>query len=163
MNSVSLKNKSWVLSEFNNEDVLFYKNNFSLDEITSKLLSIRKIKKEDVIGFLNPTIKNYLPNPDTLNDMKKSAHRSFQSIKNHEKIGIFGDYDVDGASSTALLGNFFSSINLDYEIYIKNRKKEGFGPTINAFKKLISKGVKLIYTVDCGTLSFDAMEYAKKK
>ena len=162
MNSVSLKNKSWVLSEFNNEDVLFYKNNFSLDEITSKLLSIRKIKKEDIIGFLNPTIKNYLPNPDTLNDMKKSAHRSFQSIKNHEKIGIFGDYDVDGASSTALLGNFFSSINLDYEIYIPDRKKEGFGPTINAFKKLISKGVKLIYTVDCGTLSFDAMEYAKK-
>ena len=121
MNSVSLRNKSWVLNEFNNEDVLFYKDNFSLDEITSKLLSIRKIKKEDIIGFLNPTIKNYLPNPDTLNDMQKSAHRSFKSIKNLDKIGIFGDYDVDGASSTALLGNFFS-INLDYEIYIPDRK-----------------------------------------
>ncbi len=162
MNSVSLRNKSWVFKEFDNKDVLFIKENFFLDEITSKLLSIRKIKKEDILGFLNPTIKNYLPNPNILNDMQKSAFRSFQSIKNREKIGIFGDYDVDGASASALLGNFFTSINLSYEIYIPDRKKEGFGPSINAFKKLINKGVKLIFTVDCGTLSFEAMEYAKE-
>ena len=70
--------------------------------------------------------------------------------------------DVDGATSTALLGNFFSEINLDYKIYIPDRKKEGYGPSIKSFKELIDKKVKLIFTVDCGTISFEAINYAKK-
>ena len=79
-----------------------------------------------------------------------------------KKIGIFGDYDVDGATSTALLGNFFSELNIDYEIYIPDRKKEGYGPTVESFENLIKNGVKIIFTVDCGTLSFEAINYAKK-
>ena len=160
MISVSVSNKDWVYKKFNNDDVLFLKENFSLDEITSKLLSIRKIKKEDISNFINPSIKNILPNPNILNDMQKSAKRTFQAIKSNEKIAIFGDYDVDGASSTALLGNFFSYLNLSYQIYIPDRKKEGYGPSIAAFKKLINDKTNLIFTVDCGTLSFEAIEYA---
>ncbi len=160
MISVSVSNKNWVYKKFNNDDVLFYKENFSLDEITSKLLSIRKIKKEDISNFINPSIKNILPNPNILNDMQKSAKRTFQAIRNNEKIAIFGDYDVDGASSTALLGNFFSYLNLSYQIYIPDRKKEGYGPSIDAFKKFINDKINLIFTVDCGTLSFEAIEYA---
>ena len=163
MNIDSVSNKSWIFKKYNEQDVLFYKENYSLDEITSKLLSIRKIKKEEIKGFLNPSIKNYLPNPENLKDMKKSSLRTLLTIKKNEKIGIFGDYDVDGASATALLGNFFSSLNLTYEIYIPDRKKEGYGPTIEAFQDLIDKGVKLIFTVDCGTLSFDAIDFAKSK
>ncbi len=162
MNSVSVTNKNWVLKNFDNEDVVFFKDNFFLDEITSKLLSIRKIKKEDVKDFLNPSIKNFLPNPDTLTDMKKSSKRTMEAIFNKQKIGIFGDYDVDGASSTALLGNFFSELSIPYEIYIPDRKKEGYGPSVNSFKKLIKNGIELIFTVDCGTLSFEAIDYAKK-
>ena len=113
-------------------------------------------------GFLNPLIKNFLPNPETLIDMKKSSLRTIKAIKNKEKIGIFGDYDVDGASASALLGNFFSSIDLQYEIYIPDRKKEGYGPTKKAFEQLKKRGVKIIFTVDCGTLSFDAIEYANQ-
>ena len=74
-----------------------------------------------------------MPNPDILSDMKKSSKRTIEAIKKNEKIGIFGDYDVDGAS-TVLLGNYFSYLNLSYEIYIPDRKKEGFGPSISAFK-----------------------------
>ena len=162
MNSVSVTNKNWVLKNFDNEDVVFFKDNFFLDEIISKLLSIRKIKKEDVKDFLNPSIKNFLPNPDTLTDMKKSSKRTMEAIFNKQKIGIFGDYDVDGASSTALLGNFFSELSIPYEIYIPDRKKEGYGPSVNSFKKLIKNGIELIFTVDCGTLSFEAIDYAKK-
>jgi len=160
MISSSVSNKSWIFKEFNDQDVLFYKENYSLDEITSKLLSIRKIKREDVKSFLNPSIKSFLPNPLILNDMEKSAKRTLDAIKSDVKIGIFGDYDVDGASATALLGNFLTHLKISYEIYIPDRKKEGFGPSIDAFKKLISNGVKLIFTVDCGTLSFEAIEYA---
>ena len=94
--------------------------------------------------------------------MKKSSLRTVKAIKNREKIGIFGDYDVDGASATALL-KFFSSMNMPLEIYIPDRRKEGYGPTNNAFQKLINSGVSLIYTVDCGTLSFEPIKFAKSK
>ncbi len=161
MNSLSLSGKSWILKQFNQEDLNFIKDNYSLDEITSKLLSIRKIKKEEINSFLNPLIKNFLPNPNILVDMEKATSRTFQTILNGDKIGIFGDYDVDGATSTALLGNYLSELNLNYEIYIPDRKKEGYGPSIKSFKELIEKGVKLIFTVDCGTLSFEAINFAK--
>ena len=162
MNSLSVSGKNWILKNFNQEEIVFLKENFFLDEITSKLLSIRKIKKEDINSFLNPSIKNFLPNPNTLIDMKKSTTRTVKTIKNNDKIGIFGDYDVDGATSTALLGKYFSELNMDYEIYIPDRKKEGYGPSIKSFAELIKKGVKIIFTVDCGTLSFEAISYAKK-
>ena len=163
MNTLSINGKNWILKKYNQEEISFLKDNFFLDEITSKLLSIRKIKKEDIKSFLNPSIKNYLPNPNTLIDMEKGTLRTIKSINSKEKIGIFGDYDVDGATSTALLGKYFGELNIPFEIYIPDRKKEGYGPTIKSFKELINNGVKIIFTVDCGTLSFDAIEYANKK
>ena len=162
MNSLSISGKNWILKQFNEDNLTFLKENFSLDEITSKLLSIRKIKKEDINSFLNPSIKNFLPNPNNLVDMKKSTLRTVKAICKKEKIGIFGDYDVDGATSTAILGNYFSDLNLDYEIYIPDRKKEGYGPSVEGFKELLNKNVKLIFTVDCGTLSFEAINFANR-
>ena len=123
MSFLSVSGKNWILKRFNKDDVIFFKDNFSLDEITSKLLAIRKIKKDEIKSFLQPSIKNFLPNPDILNDMKKSSIRTIKAIDNKEKIAIFGDYDVDGASSTALLGNFFSALNIKFEVYIPDRKK----------------------------------------
>ena len=163
MSSLSLSGKSWVLKNYNQEDINFIKDNYSLDEITSKLLSIRRVKKEEINSFLNPSIKNFLPNPNILLDMEKATIRTYEAIFNKEKIGIFGDYDVDGATSTALLGNYFSELNFDHEIYIPDRRKEGYGPSIKSFNELIVKGAKLIFTVDCGTLSFEAINFAKKK
>ena len=162
MNSLSVSGKYWVFKRFSEEQLNFLKENFSLDEITSKLLSIRQIKKEEVKSFLNPSIKNFLPNPYNLIDMEKSTLRTIKSILQKEKLGIFGDYDVDGATSTALLGNYFSELNIEYETYIPDRKKEGYGPNIKSFKELIDKKVKIIFTVDCGTLSFDAINFAKE-
>ena len=162
MNTLSISGKNWILKKYNQDQVTYLKDNFSLNEITSKLLSIRNIKKEDISSFLNPSIKNFLPNPNNLVDMEKATLRTFTSINLNEKIGIFGDYDVDGATSTALLGKYFSELNLQYEIYIPDRRKEGYGPSIKSFEQLIKKGVKIIFTVDCGTLSFEAIDYAKK-
>jgi single-stranded-DNA-specific exonuclease len=161
MNSLSVSGKNWILKNFIQEDISYLKDNFNLDEITSKLLSIRKIKKNDISSFLNPSIKNFLPNPNILLDMEKTTLRSLSAISNNEMIGIFGDYDVDGASSTALLGKYFSELKLSYQIYIPDRKKEGYGPSIKSFKELIKNGVKIIFTVDCGTLSFEAINFAK--
>ena len=163
MNSVSVTGKNWILKKFDQEKIIYLKDNFSLDEITAKLLALRNIKKEDISSFLNPSIKNFLPNPNNLLDMEKSSLRTLEAIKNKEKIGVFGDYDVDGATSTALLGRYFDELKLAYEIYIPDRKTEGYGPSIKGFKELIEKNVKVIFTVDCGTLSFEAIDYAKSK
>jgi len=163
MNSVSVTGKNWILKKFDQEKIIYLKDNFFLDEITAKLLALRNIKKEDISSFLNPSIKNFLPNPNNLLDMKKSSLRTLEAIKNKEKIGVFGDYDVDGATSTALLGRYFDELKLAYEIYIPDRKTEGYGPSIKGFKELIEKNVKVIFTVDCGTLSFQAIDYAKSK
>jgi single-stranded-DNA-specific exonuclease len=163
MKSLSLSGKNWISKEFNSEDIDFFKVNYFLDEIVAKLLSIRKIKKEEVQFFLKPSIKNILPNPYILKDMDLAIERAEKAIKNKEKIGIFGDYDVDGATSTAILGKYFESLNIPFEIYIPDRKKEGFGPNETGFSKLISLGVNLIFTVDCGTLSYGPINFAKKK
>ena len=160
MSSFSVTGKKWILRKFNSTDLTFIKDNFFLDEITSKLLAIKKIKKEDINNYLNPVLKNILPNPSILTDMEKTVERTFSAIKKKEKIGIFGDYDVDGATSTAILGKYFSQINHSYEIYIPDRKSEGYGPSKQGFQKLINKGTKLIFKVDCGTLSFEPINFA---
>ena len=163
MKTLSVCGKNWVLKKYSEDKSIIIKQNFSFDEITSKLLSIRKIEIEEVNTFLNPSIKNVLPNPYNLIDMEKSTLRCAEAIFRREKLGIFGDYDVDGATSTALLGNYFTELNFNYEMYIPDRKKDGYGPSIKSFKELIDKKVKLIFTVDCGTLSFDAINYATEK
>ena len=115
MNSVSVTGKNWILKKIDQEKIVYLKDNFSLDEITAKLLVLRNIKKEDINSFLNPSIKNFLPNPNSLLDMEKSSLRTLEAIKNKEKIGVFGEYDVDGDSSTALLGKYFNELKLEYE------------------------------------------------
>ena len=163
MNFKSVTGKNWIVKNYDNNVVNFYKDNFFLDEVTSRLLAVRNINKEDVQLFLNPSIKNLLPDPYNLKDMSKGVLRTIKSIENNEKLSIFGDYDVDGASSTALLGNYFKIIGMKFEIYIPDRKNEGYGPSINSFDKLISSGSKLIFTVDCGTLSFKPIDHANSK
>jgi single-stranded-DNA-specific exonuclease len=163
MNHQSVSDKNWIAKEFDSEDINFFKTNYFLDEIVAKLLSIRKIKKDEIKSFLNPTIKNILPNPFILKDMDKAVQRTLFAILKNEKVGIFGDYDVDGATSTAILGQYFKSLNINYEIYIPDRKNEGFGPNEKAFLEFINLGVNLIFTVDCGTLSFEPINFAKKK
>ena len=163
MNLGSVSGKNWISKEFNSDDIDFFKTNFFLDEIVAKLLSIRKIKKEEIKFFLDPSIKNILPNPFVLKDMDKGIDRTISAILKKEKIGIFGDYDVDGATSTAILGQYFKLLNINFEIYIPDRKSEGFGPNKKAFLEFINLGVNLIFTVDCGTLSFEPISYAKKE
>ncbi len=163
MNGSSVLGKNWISKNYNEQTISFLKDNFNLSEILSKLIAIRNIKTQDVKLFLNPKIKNLLPNPFILKDMDKTVDRTIMGIKNMEKIGIFGDYDVDGATSTAILANYFNEINNHVEIHIPDRKTEGYGPSIQGFEKLISKGSKLIFTVDCGTLSFDTIEYSQNQ
>jgi len=161
MSTFSVSGKNWIYKNFDNSDVMNISEKYSLSQIASKLLSIRKKNIGDLDLFLNPKIKNHLPNPMKLKDMKEAVDRAYKSVISYDLIGIFGDYDVDGATSTAILARYFLSINQKIKIYIPERKSEGYGPNLKSFKKLIEGGSKIIFTVDCGTLSYKPIKMAK--
>ena len=161
MNQFSVSGKNWIFKKFDSSEVQRFLEEFSLSEIVAKLLSIRKKNIDNIDQFLNPKIKNLLPNPFNLKDMKKAVDRTYKSILNNETIGIFGDYDVDGASSTALLARYFTSINKETRSYIPDRHTEGYGPNNKGFQNLINNKAKIIFTVDCGTLSYEPIKYAQ--
>ncbi len=163
MNYSSVTGKNWIFKKYDNLEVKKFSEDYLVSEIVAKLLSIRKKNIEDINFFLNPKIKNVLPNPFHLKDMKNAVERTYQAICNEQTLGIFGDYDVDGATSTALLSIYFKSLDQKVKTYIPDRKNEGYGPNIPAFEKLINSGSKIIYAVDCGTLSYDPIIYAQKK
>ena len=125
MNLISVSGKNWVFKKYDENLVQKYKEKYFFDEIVARLLVIRKINEKNLSLFLNPTIKNTIPNPNNLKDMNKGVEKILSAIKNKKIIGIFGDYDVDGASATALLGNFFDHINqyLNVDKLLKGHQK----------------------------------------
>jgi len=163
MSFLSVTGKNWVFKKYNDSDVTSFTEKYSLNNIVAKLISIRKKNIKNIELYLNPKIKNLLPNPFHLKDMNAAVNRTYKSILKNDGIGIFGDYDVDGATSTALLSTYFKSIKQKFYTYIPDRKNEGYGPNIKAFEKLIKLGSKIIFTVDCGTLSYKPIEYAQNK
>jgi single-stranded-DNA-specific exonuclease len=131
-----------------------------IPELLANILAGRGVALDQVPTFLNPTLRDYLPDPFHLLDMDKATARLAQAITANECIAVFGDYDVDGATSTALLHHYLAAFGQCIVPYIPDRMKEGYGPTIAAFKKLIDDGAKLIVTVDCGTLAQEPIAYA---
>ena len=123
MNFSSISGKKWLFKKFDSSDVLKFTEDYSLSEIVAKLLSIRKKDIDDVNLFLDPKIKNLLPNPFHLKDMSNAIERTYKSILKKELIGIFGDYDVDGATSTALLARYFLSINQNFNIRTISKRR----------------------------------------
>lgn len=131
-----------------------------ISELLASILAGRGVGLDEVPGFLNPTLRDQLPDPFHLLDMEKAVSRLVRAIEKGERIAVFGDYDVDGATSTALLVHFFAALGVELLTYIPDRAKEGYGPTVGAFEYLIGEGAKLIITVDCGTLAFEPIAYA---
>jgi len=163
MSFLSVSGKNWIFKKYNDLEVQTYAEKYSLTNIVAKLISIRKKNIKDIDLYLNPKIKNLLPNPYHLKDMNAGIDRVYKAISRNESVGIFGDYDVDGATSTALLSTYFKSLKLKFYTYIPDRKNEGYGPNLKAFEKLINLGSKVIFTVDCGTLSYTPIEFAQNK
>ena len=134
-----------------------------LPEILGRVLAGRDVDLDDVSVFLDPTLKELMPDPNTLRDMEQGAKRVADAVQNKEKIAIFGDYDVDGASSSALLHRLIAAHGMESRIYIPDRIFEGYGPNETAIDTLINEGARLIITVDCGSTSHDVLAMAKKR
>lgn len=156
----SISGKQWKLRSEDERTILSLMQKFELPEILARILAGRGITCDTAEDFLQPTLRNLLPDPFHLLDMHKGVERICEAIDKKQKIVIFGDYDVDGATSSALLKNFFAMLGHPVGIYIPDRITEGYGPNSEALRSLRQQGTDLIITVDCGTLSFEPLEDA---
>ncbi len=160
-NSLSATNRTWQLRDVDERLVAAIARDHDLPEIVARVLVARGLEPEEVEDFLNPTLRNALPDPSHLLDMDKAAKRVADAVIGKEKIAIFGDYDVDGATSSALLARYFRALAIAPILYIPDRIKEGYGPNSKALLELHGQGATLAITVDCGTLAFEPLAAAK--
>lgn len=158
----SLRGLRWNLREEDFRSTYQIHQQHQLPEIVSRLLALRGINTEEVFQFLNPTLQKQLPDPSHLLDMDVAVDRVVHAIQNKEKITIFGDYDVDGATSASLLIRFLKLVDGIVDFYIPDREKEGYGPNIPAMDQLKDQGTKVVITVDCGATAFAPLAHAKE-
>lgn len=134
---------------------------YGLPDLMGRVLAARGAQIGDAELFLDPTIKALMPDPSALRDMDKAVARLADAVEERTSVAIFGDYDVDGACSSALVARFFAHHGLAARIYIPDRLFEGYGPNAQAIKTLVKEGARLIVTVDCGTTSFAPLAVAR--
>ena len=155
----------WVprLGQAGENRALAMAQNHGLSELIARVLVGRDVPVDDAPAFLDPTLRALMPDPATLTDCDAAVDRLMLAVKRSEKVAIFGDYDVDGACSSALLYKFLTTLGLEAEIYIPDRIFEGYGPNPKAIESLIADGAKLIVTVDCGSTSHESLAVAKAR
>ena len=133
----------------------------AIPEILARLLTQRGVGIEEAARFLSPRLRDQLPDPAHLKDMDRAVERLVRAIREREKIVVFGDYDVDGATSAALLLRFFAAVGAAGGLYVPDRMREGYGPNTPALLRLKAEGAGLVVTVDCGTTAHDALAAAR--
>jgi single-stranded-DNA-specific exonuclease len=130
-------------------------------ELLARILAGRNVEVDAVVAFLDPTIKRSMPDPHVLAGMQEAAGRIADAVVRGETVAIFGDYDVDGATSAALLARFLRHAGVEPLIHIPDRLFEGYGPNVEAVRALAARGATLLVTVDCGTTSIEPLAEAR--
>ena len=151
--------KVWTLSDdynltqdFNDADAL----------VRNILMSRGIVKEEDIQKFLNPSVKEYMPDPSLLKDMDVATRVIADAVCAHQKIAIYGDYDVDGITSTAVFVKYLRAIGVDVSWHLPTREGEGYGLNISAIEQIAQNGIKLLITVDCGISGIEEVDRAKE-
>ncbi|MGB6119868.1 MAG: DHH family phosphoesterase, partial [Mesorhizobium sp.] len=155
---------SWEhrLSERQEAIALAMAQNYGVSDIVARILAGRDVGQDQAARFLDPTIRDLMPDPLTMTDMGSAAERIAIAVKRRERVAIFGDYDVDGACSSALMKRLLDHFDVPNEIYIPDRIFEGYGPNPDAMRELVGRGARLIVTVDCGTNSAASIAAARE-
>jgi single-stranded-DNA-specific exonuclease len=149
----SLRGCRWRLRRGDDRIALALSQRLGVPDVVGRLMAARGIALEAAEDFLNPTLRALMPDPSTLLDMDKAAARLADAIERRERIAIFGDYDVDGGTSAAILLRYLRAFDLAPTLYVPDRIAEGYGPNAPALLKLHAEGHALIVTVDCGITS----------
>jgi len=134
-----------------------------LSDILSRIVAARGVDVDGAERYLQPTVRDLMPDPSTLSDMDKLAERLVRAITDNEQIALFGDYDVDGACSVALMVRYLRHYGLEPQVHIPDRIFEGYGPNITAIDKLIDNGAQILVTLDCGTTSDKPIAHARER
>ena len=134
----------------------------ALPDLLARVLAGRGVEANDVPAFLDPTVKALMPDPSVLSGMDAAAVRIADAVERRETVAIFGDYDVDGATSAATLARFLRHGGIDAIIHIPDRLFEGYGPNVEAVRTLAARGATLLVTVDCGTVSHEPLAEAQR-
>ncbi|MBT4932880.1 MAG: single-stranded-DNA-specific exonuclease RecJ [Rhodospirillaceae bacterium] len=158
----SLMGRRWSLRESDERTAMMLSQRLGVAEVIGRVLNARGISIEEATSFLEPTLKDLLPDPHHLKDMDVAAERLASAIMQGEQIAVFGDYDVDGATSSALLKRFFDSVGATSKVVIPDRIKDGYGPNTPGLLKLREEGASVVVTVDCGTTSFEPLAAASE-
>jgi single-stranded-DNA-specific exonuclease len=160
----SVTGRAWRdrLDERGSARALAIAQRYALPELLARVVAGRGIEPDDVESFLDPAIKRLMPDPNVLTAMPAAVVRIADAITKGEKVAIFGDYDVDGATSAALLTRYLRLCGLDPDVYIPDRIFEGYGPNVEAIRLLAGNGATLLITVDCGTTSIEPLAEAQK-
>ncbi|MET1415316.1 single-stranded-DNA-specific exonuclease RecJ [Roseibium sp. HPY-6] len=133
-----------------------------LPDVLARVLAARGVSQDDAPEFLEPSLKSLMPDPSSLKDMDAAVTRLADALQAGKKVAIFGDYDVDGATSSAVLAKYLQWLGQDPVIHIPDRIIEGYGPNGPAIEHLRQSGAELLVTLDCGSTSFEAFETARK-
>jgi single-stranded-DNA-specific exonuclease len=131
-------------------------------DMLARILAGRGVAPDGAQDYLDPALKRLMPDPDTLTAMPEAAARIADAVQRGETVAIFGDYDVDGATSAALLARYLRACGLDPLIHIPDRLFEGYGPNVDAVRALAGRGATLLVTVDCGTTSVEPLAEAQR-
>ena len=159
----SLSNNIWQEKNIDINIVEKLSQKKTITEIFSKLLVARGIDENNFDQFLYPDISVDMPNPFELKDMEKGVNRCIDSLVNNEKIGIIADYDVDGSTSASILFKFLNNFTTNIICKIPNRLSEGYGPNSRLMNEMLNHKVKLLFTLDCGTSSYDTIDHPDYK
>jgi single-stranded-DNA-specific exonuclease len=149
----------WVGADVPERDISLLCQKYQISDFLARLLLSRGVGEKEVPSFLTPTLRNNLPDPCILKDMEKGAARVAQAVLNKESIGIIGDYDVDGATSTSVVKLFLEYVGCSVETFIPERE-DGYGPNAREMKRFFDKGIRLVLTVDCGMTAFEPIQAA---
>ena len=158
----SVKKKLWSLKNIEERKVNKLVQDLQISDFLARIICTRGIDIEEADSFLRPSLRENLPSPLSIKDMSIAVDRISNAFVSKEKIAIFGDYDVDGATSSAVLYRSFKCFGVEPIIYIPDRQKEGYGPNETALQYLKNQGVSLVITVDCGVTSFKELAFAKE-
>ncbi len=158
----SLTGRRWAERLADERMALAIAQRHGLPDAICRLLAAREVDLEGVPDFLDPTLRKFLPDPLHLKDMDVAVARLVRAVQAGERIVVFGDYDVDGATSSALLLRFFRTIGGNIGVYIPDRRKEGYGPNAPALRQIREEGASVVVTVDCGVTAYEPLAEARR-
>jgi single-stranded-DNA-specific exonuclease len=154
----SFAGRRWLLKTF--DEAVERELLREVSPVLARLLAVRGVTRAQSAGYLTPKLRDLLPDPNVLKDMEIAVARVAAALAG-ERIAVFGDYDVDGSTSAALLSDFLTALGAAPRVYIPDRMTEGYGPSANAMRTLHGEGASLVITVDCGAAAFAALNEAK--